>query len=80
MKSNPEDPRPHRWYGVFLNAKRVDYLYNALRLGGSNEQLSLLTLIDINLNALWYSFHYISKICILAILKKIQHLLLSHGS
>ncbi|WP_336183149.1 hypothetical protein [Bacillus sp. 205(2023)] len=62
MKSNPEDPRPYRWYGVFLNAeKRVDYLYNALRLGGSNEQLSLLTLIDINLNALWYSFHHISE-------------------
>ena len=62
MKSNPEDPRPYRWYGVFLNTeKRVDYLHNALRLGGSNEQLSLLTLIDINLNALWYSFHHISE-------------------
>ncbi|MSO00806.1 hypothetical protein BHT95_16445 [Bacillus paralicheniformis] len=62
MKSNPEDPRPYRWYGVFLNTeKRVDYLNNALRRGGSNEQLSLLTLIDINLNALWYSFHHISE-------------------
>ncbi|MDO7346563.1 hypothetical protein Q5O02_10540 [Bacillus stercoris] len=62
MKSNPEDPRPYRWYGVFFNTeKRVDYLHNALRLGGSNEQLSLLTLIDINLNALWYSFHHISE-------------------
>lgn len=56
MKTNPEDPRPYRWYGVFLNAEnRVDYLNNALRLGGSNEQLSLLTLIDIHLNALWYN-------------------------
>ena len=62
MKSNPEDPRPYRWYGVFLNTeKRVDYLNNALRRGGGNEQLSLLTLIDINLNALWYSFHHISE-------------------
>ncbi|MEC1437288.1 hypothetical protein P9D57_00690 [Bacillus sonorensis] len=63
MKSNPEDPRPYRWCGVFFNTeKRVDYLNNALRLGGSsNEQLSLLTLIDINLNALWYSFHHISE-------------------
>ncbi|MEC1486943.1 hypothetical protein [Bacillus haynesii] len=62
MKSNPEDPRPYRWYGVFLNTEnRVDYLNNALRLGGRNEQLSLLTLIDINLNALWYSFHHISE-------------------
>ncbi|MDR7907654.1 hypothetical protein [Bacillus velezensis] len=41
---------------MFLNAEnRVDYLNNALRLGGSNEQLSLLTLIDIHLNALWYN-------------------------
>lgn len=62
MKSDPEDSRPYRWYGVFLNPEnRVDYLNNALRLGGGNEQLSLLTLIDINLNALWYSFHHISE-------------------
>lgn len=62
MKNNPEDPRPYRWYGVFLNTEnRVDYLNNALRLGGRNEQLSLLTLIDINLNALWFSFHHISE-------------------
>ncbi|MGE0910178.1 hypothetical protein ACQGRJ_11565 [Bacillus atrophaeus] len=47
---------------MFLNTeKRVDYLNNALRLGGSDEQLSLLTLIDIYLNALWYSFHHISE-------------------
>ncbi|WP_458117413.1 hypothetical protein M1D95_10580 [Bacillus sp. PK3-130] len=62
MKSNSEDPRPYRWYGVFLNTeKRVDYLHNALRLGGSNEQLSLLILINFNLVALWYSFHHISE-------------------
>ncbi|MCY7990975.1 hypothetical protein [Bacillus haynesii] len=27
MKSNPEDPRPYRWYDGFFNTeKRVDYL------------------------------------------------------
>ncbi len=82
MKSNPEDPRPYRWYGVFLNTEnRVDYLKNALRLGGSNEQLSLLTLIDISFKRLvvFLSSH-IQKIYILAILKKMKHFLLSPGS
>ncbi|MBD0405856.1 hypothetical protein ICW23_01665 [Bacillus sp. 1021] len=76
MKANPEDPRPYRWYGVFLNTEnRVDYLNNALRLGGSNEQLSLLTLIDIHLNALWYSFHHISEDLYLGDIKEDQALL-----
>ncbi|WHY03316.1 hypothetical protein [Neobacillus sp. DY30] len=62
MKNNPIDPRPHRWYGVFLHTeKRLEYLNKALELGGSSEQLSLLKLIDINLYSLWYSFHHISE-------------------
>lgn len=62
---------------MFLNTKnRVDYLNNALRLGGSNEQLSLLTLIDIHLNALWYSFHHISEDLYLGDIKEDKALLI----
>jgi hypothetical protein len=62
MKNVPKDPRPYRWYGVFLQTeKRVDFLNNALELGGNGEQLSLLKLIDINLYSLWFSFHHISE-------------------
>lgn len=62
MKINPEDPRPFRWYGLFLQTeKRIEYLNYALELGGSSEQLSLLKLIDLHLSSLWYSFHHISE-------------------
>ncbi|WP_059173974.1 hypothetical protein [Bacillus sp. FJAT-27445] len=62
MKINPKDPRPYRWYGLFLQTeKRIDYLNNALELGGTSEQLSLVKLIDSNLYSLWYSFHHISE-------------------
>jgi len=62
IKNNPKEPRPYRWYGLFLNTeKSIDYLNNAIELGGKKEQLSLLELIDINLYTLWYSFHHITE-------------------
>lgn len=62
IKNNPEEPRPYRWYGLFLQTEKcIDYLKNAIELGGRSEQLSFLKLIDINLYSLWYSFHHISE-------------------
>ncbi|KMK95711.1 hypothetical protein [Rossellomorea marisflavi] len=62
IKKNPKEPRPYRWYGLFLQTeKQIEYLNNAIELGGKSEQLSLLKLIDINFYFLWYSFHHISE-------------------
>lgn len=62
IKGNPKEPRPYRWYGLFIKTeKRIEYLNNAIKLGGKVEQLSLLKLIDMKLYSLWYSFHHISE-------------------
>lgn len=62
IKKNPKEPRPFRWYGLFLQTeKRNEYLNNAIKLGGKNEQLALLKLIEIHFYSLWYSFHHISE-------------------
>lgn len=62
IKIDPKEPRPYRWYGLFLKTeKRIEYLNKAIKLGGKSEQLSLLKLIDINFYSLWYSFHHISE-------------------
>lgn len=62
MDRNPKDPRPYRWYGLFLNSdKRTTYLKIALEKGGNGEQQVLLKMIEISMNSLWYSFHHISE-------------------
>ncbi|MFP7486488.1 hypothetical protein SFC65_20180 [Priestia filamentosa] len=62
IETAPEDPRPYRWYGLFLNTgDSAHYLSMALELGGDKEQRALLTLIDIYINSLWYSFHHVSE-------------------
>jgi hypothetical protein len=62
MSLDPKDPRPYRWYGLFLNTdKTVKYLKLAIKTGGSKEQQALLKLIDIYFYSLWYSFHHISE-------------------
>ncbi|WP_231689638.1 hypothetical protein [Bacillus sp. FJAT-27245] len=62
MNSNPDDPRPYRWYALYLTTeKRIDYLNKALELGGSSEQTALLKLIDINLDSLSFSIHHITE-------------------
>jgi hypothetical protein len=62
IKNKPKEPRPYRWYGLFLQSeKSIDYLNNAIELGGRSEQLSLLKLIDIDFYSLWHSFHHISE-------------------
>lgn len=62
IKNNPKDPRPYRWYGLFLQTENpVEYLKQAISLGGKSEQLSLLKLISRYFDSLWYSFHHISE-------------------
>lgn len=62
IKKNPKDPRPYRWYGLFLQTENLnEYLNNAIKLGGKSEQLSLRKLINSYFYSLWYSFHHISE-------------------
>jgi hypothetical protein len=62
MTQNTNDPRPYRWYGLFLNSENaVYYLNKALEIGELQEQRVILKLIDIYFYGLWYSFHHISE-------------------
>ncbi|MCJ8015296.1 hypothetical protein MUG84_26885 [Paenibacillus sp. KQZ6P-2] len=56
------DPRPYRWYGLFVNTeRRGEYLQKAFELGGISEQLALIKIIDLKLYSLWYDFHHIAE-------------------
>ncbi|SDX93450.1 hypothetical protein [Thermoactinomyces sp. DSM 45892] len=68
MKLIPQDPRPYRWYGLFLRRNNcidldvsMTYLHKAIEVGGNNEQRAISRLIDIHFDSLWYSFHHISE-------------------
>lgn len=76
MIINPKDPKPYRWYGLFLNTdKKIKYLEIALKLGGTQEQQALLKIIDFYFNSLWYSFHHISEDLYLGDLDEDKHLI-----
>jgi hypothetical protein len=59
---DPKDPRPYRWYGLYLNSEdTIKYLKLAIEIGGNKEQQALVKLIGIYFHSLWYSFHHISE-------------------
>lgn len=56
------DPRPFRWFGLFLNSyNRMDYLNKAIELGGLKEQRALRKVIELKLDWLWYIFHHVAE-------------------
>ncbi|WLR42294.1 hypothetical protein LC087_16460 [Bacillus carboniphilus] len=62
IMSDPKDPRPYRWFGLFLNTyERKKHLNLSIQAGGTKEQQSLLKLIEILFDSLWFSFHHISE-------------------
>lgn len=81
MVDKATDPRPYRWFGLFMNSdKSSEFLKRAFELGGKDEQQALEGLISIKLDSLWYSFHHISEDLFLGnleedavILEELQH-------
>lgn len=55
----PEDIRPYRWMGLFLETPdQLDNLRAAIRLGGQQEQRAMLKLVHKALYAFWYNQHH----------------------
>lgn len=55
----PEDIRPYRWLGLYIETPdQLDNLRAAIRLGGQQEQRAILKIAHKALYAFWYNQHH----------------------
>lgn len=62
MFEDPKDPKPFRWYGLFLESETcLNYLETALKVGGKSEQRVLMKIINYYINSLEFSWYSIGE-------------------